>query len=343
MDQALHASNESRPWRRLVLSGAAALVVRLLPAMLAPTAERWVQEVEAQEEVWATDVYVDPVPGRSGDAPRPVKNQKRAPCTEGLEVEVSGACWLPIEKRPCPPQTRAYQDQCLLPVAMPRPLSALANTSKMLCGALGCMILRSKYSHIHRGTRMSCLSDVSGSTCARLSAIGMLLFLMACGASEPTTSESALASTSAASTTETELGYQLQNNVVEYGFLYPYGESTDSVYFLEVPAGTQYLKFSAARRVNCTSGKCFLAMDVGFDSIPAGTSYDYCNVYTNQCDYVVENPAAGVWWVRVGIDDRFYCYADTEFTLKGAYGGTEVLGIQAGDEDSGPRQLCLPD
>ncbi|WP_257455486.1 hypothetical protein [Archangium lipolyticum] len=120
MDQALHASSESRPWRRLALSGAAALVVVLLPTTLAPVSEGRVQE-EAPEDVWATDVYVDPVPGQSGDAPRPVKNQKRAPCTEGLEVEVSGACWLPIEKRPCPPQTVTYQGRCLLPVAVPRP------------------------------------------------------------------------------------------------------------------------------------------------------------------------------------------------------------------------------
>ncbi|QRN94519.1 hypothetical protein JRI60_36135 [Archangium violaceum] len=120
MDQALHASSESRPWWRLALSGATALVVVLLPATLAPVSEGRVQE-EAAEDVWATDVYVDPIPGRAGDAPRPVKNQKRAPCTEGLEVEVSGACWLSVAQRPCPPQTRAYQGQCLLPVAVPRP------------------------------------------------------------------------------------------------------------------------------------------------------------------------------------------------------------------------------
>jgi hypothetical protein len=122
MDDALHASNEARPWWRLglALSGAAVLVVALLPAPLAPVAEVRVQE-EATEEVWATDVHVDPAPVRPGEAPRPRSNQKRAPCTVGLEVEVSGVCWLPIEKRPCPPQTVAYQGQCLLPVAVPRP------------------------------------------------------------------------------------------------------------------------------------------------------------------------------------------------------------------------------
>lgn len=122
MDHALHASNESRPWRRLglALSGAAVLVVALLPVAVAPVGGARVQE-EPTVKAWATDVHVDPVPVRSGDALRPVKNQKRAPCTEGLEVEVSGACWLPIEKRPCPPQTLAYQGQCLLPVAVPRP------------------------------------------------------------------------------------------------------------------------------------------------------------------------------------------------------------------------------
>lgn len=72
-------------------------------------------------EAWVTDIHLDPVPGQSVDAPHPVKNQKRAPCTEGLEVEVSGVCWLRLENRPCPPQTVAHQGHCLLPVAMPRP------------------------------------------------------------------------------------------------------------------------------------------------------------------------------------------------------------------------------
>jgi hypothetical protein len=122
MDHALHAPTASRlGWRLgLTLVGAAALVVMLLPVAVAPVAGERVQEAPTVQ-AWATDVHVDPAPIRSGDAPRPVKNQKRAPCTEGLEVEVSGACWLPIEKRPCPPQTVAYQGQCLLPVAVPRP------------------------------------------------------------------------------------------------------------------------------------------------------------------------------------------------------------------------------
>jgi hypothetical protein len=122
MAHALHAPTASRPrWRLgLALSGAAVLVVALLPAALAPVAEVREQE-KATLEAWATDAHVDAVSGQSGDAPRPVKNQKRAPCTVGLEVEVSGVCWLPIEKRPCPPQTVAWQGQCLLPVAVPRP------------------------------------------------------------------------------------------------------------------------------------------------------------------------------------------------------------------------------
>jgi len=121
-------TDEPRPWWRLglVLAGAAAsltLVWTLLPATQAPVAEVRMQALgeESPVEAWATDVHVDAVPVRPGESPRPVRNQKRAPCTAGLEVEVSGACWLPIEKRPCPPQTVAWQGQCLLPVAVPRP------------------------------------------------------------------------------------------------------------------------------------------------------------------------------------------------------------------------------
>ena len=123
MDQALHASNASRPWwlLGLALAGAATVLgVALRPVTVAPVAEVQVQE-EATKPAWATDVNVDPVPVHSGEAPRPVKNQKQAPCTAGLEIEVSGACWLRIENRPCPPQTVTYQGYCLLPVAVPRP------------------------------------------------------------------------------------------------------------------------------------------------------------------------------------------------------------------------------
>jgi hypothetical protein len=59
----------------LALSGAAVLVVALLPATLAPAAEVRVQE-DATRETWTTDVHVDSVPAK---APLPVKKQKRAP------------------------------------------------------------------------------------------------------------------------------------------------------------------------------------------------------------------------------------------------------------------------
>ncbi|WP_257462168.1 hypothetical protein [Archangium lipolyticum] len=125
MDHALHAANEPRPWWRLglALSGATILGVALLSATLAPVAEVRMQE-ESSEEVWTTDVNVDPVPVRSGEAPRPRKNQKHAPCDAGLEREISGVCWIATEHAPpnCPPQTVSYDGKCLLPVAKPRPV-----------------------------------------------------------------------------------------------------------------------------------------------------------------------------------------------------------------------------
>jgi serine/threonine-protein kinase len=106
----------------LVLSAVVTLLalVLLLPVMQAPVAKVQVQVQESEVEAWATDITVGSVPLRSGGAPRPVPNQKRVPCTKGLELEVSGACWLSVTQRPCPPQTLAYQGQCLLPVAVPR-------------------------------------------------------------------------------------------------------------------------------------------------------------------------------------------------------------------------------
>jgi hypothetical protein len=125
MDHALNAPTAPRPrWRLgLALVSAAVLGVVLLPATLAPVAEDRVREGSPMK-AWATDAHADPVPVKSGETPRPVKNQKRAPCTKGLEREVSGVCWLATEHTPpnCPPQTVSYDGKCLLPVATPRPV-----------------------------------------------------------------------------------------------------------------------------------------------------------------------------------------------------------------------------
>ena len=56
-----------------------------------------------------------------GALPRLVPNQKRPPCTAGLEREVNGGCWLATEHLPpkCPPQTVAYEGRCLVPLVKP--------------------------------------------------------------------------------------------------------------------------------------------------------------------------------------------------------------------------------
>jgi len=107
-------------WPRALAVAALALLV-LLPATLAQLPEA---QPQAANEAWPTDVNLDPVPARPGETPRPVPNQKRAPCTVGLEREIAGACWVATEHRPpsCPPQTVAYEGKCLLPVATPRPV-----------------------------------------------------------------------------------------------------------------------------------------------------------------------------------------------------------------------------
>jgi hypothetical protein len=111
----------SRRWPQVLAAAAVALLV-LAPAALAPRSEKHEQFVAG--EAWPTDVNLDPVAARPGEAPRPVPNQKRAPCTAGLETELSGACWLELAKKPpnCPPQAVAYEGRCLLPVAVPRPV-----------------------------------------------------------------------------------------------------------------------------------------------------------------------------------------------------------------------------
>ncbi|OJT24315.1 hypothetical protein BO221_14160 [Archangium sp. Cb G35] len=76
-----------------------------------------VEELELQP--WTVDVHMGGEPLVPGGTPRPVKGQKRAPCVEGLEVNLGGYCWLPIQARPpnCPKQALAYGDSCLLPMA----------------------------------------------------------------------------------------------------------------------------------------------------------------------------------------------------------------------------------
>ncbi|OJH41711.1 hypothetical protein BON30_00220 [Cystobacter ferrugineus] len=106
-------------FRSLVL--ATAVLLLLLPMVRVPPVA---PSVEAPDEEWAADLQVDPEPPRYEQAPLPVRNQKLAPCTAKLEVELSGACWFPHQQRPpdCPPRTVAYKGQCLLPVAKPRPV-----------------------------------------------------------------------------------------------------------------------------------------------------------------------------------------------------------------------------
>jgi serine/threonine protein kinase len=107
----------SRWPRRLVL--AAAVLLALMPVTRVPPESL---SVRVPGEEWAADRRIDPAPLQYEQAPLPARNQKLAPCTEGLEVELSGACWLPHEKRPptCPRQTVAYKGRCLLPVPKSR-------------------------------------------------------------------------------------------------------------------------------------------------------------------------------------------------------------------------------
>jgi hypothetical protein len=127
MARLVPGAGESRPqprWRLGLAVGGAATLLVLAVVLLLPTTQGPITEEQEQEqstvEAWSTDVTMDSVPLQLGEAPRPVRNQKKAPCTAPLEVEVSGACWLSVIQRPCPPQTIPYQSQCLLPVAVPR-------------------------------------------------------------------------------------------------------------------------------------------------------------------------------------------------------------------------------
>ncbi|MGZ3460651.1 MAG: hypothetical protein ACXU86_19355 [Archangium sp.] len=103
-----------RNWRPVL--AAAAVLLLVLPTSLAPIAEH--SEPETSGEAWPTNLDLDPAPVRPGEAPRPARNQKRAPCNPRVEVEVAGVCWVPhATKPPCPPELTEYAGQCLLPVA----------------------------------------------------------------------------------------------------------------------------------------------------------------------------------------------------------------------------------
>ncbi|WP_395849311.1 serine/threonine-protein kinase [Cystobacter fuscus] len=113
----LHAAREERRrhWPRRL-----ALATAVLLAMVPMTLARRDARVDGS---WVTDVHVGPAFEPSTEAPLPMKNQKLAPCTAKLEVEVSGACWHRLWDRPpnCPPQTVAYGAKCLWPVPKPQP------------------------------------------------------------------------------------------------------------------------------------------------------------------------------------------------------------------------------
>jgi hypothetical protein len=113
-----------RPWLGVVALAVVLLLVCVPLRVVEVPAELAAAESSSTGEAWSTDVHMDPRQPRPGATPRPVPNQKRAPCTAGLELEVNGVCWLPMVYRPpaCPPQTVAHEGQCLLPVATPRPV-----------------------------------------------------------------------------------------------------------------------------------------------------------------------------------------------------------------------------
>jgi serine/threonine-protein kinase len=117
----VRVERRSRWARRLVLATAVLLV--LMPLTRVPPVT---PSVRVPGEESATDVRVDdPAPAQYEQAPLPVRHQKLAPCTQGLEVELSGACWHSLVKqRPpdCPPQTVAYKGQCLWPVPKSHPV-----------------------------------------------------------------------------------------------------------------------------------------------------------------------------------------------------------------------------
>ena len=105
--------------RRLAL--AASVLLTLVPVTRVPLEA---PGIRVPDEQWATDGRIDPAPVQYEQAPLPVRNQKLAPCTKELEVELSGACWLSLKRRPpnCPPQTAVYKGECLWPVPKSRPI-----------------------------------------------------------------------------------------------------------------------------------------------------------------------------------------------------------------------------
>ena len=109
-----------RRWPRRLVRAAAVLLVLMPVNRGAPVAP----SIHVPEEEWATDVRVEPSASQNEQAPLPARNQKQAPCTEGLEVELSGACWHRLWQRPpdCPRQTVAFKGQCLWPVPKSRPV-----------------------------------------------------------------------------------------------------------------------------------------------------------------------------------------------------------------------------
>ena len=115
-----------RPWGRWAvntLGGLAALALGLGVWLHVPRESKHVAEVPGIEiESWSTDgSQVDPAVPKTDKPPRPVKNPKHAPCTQGLELEVWGICWISVTQRPCPAQTLAHEEKCLLPVAALKP------------------------------------------------------------------------------------------------------------------------------------------------------------------------------------------------------------------------------
>lgn len=100
--------------------GALALIAAALafPGRIAPEPSR--PPVPLIPEVWIDTVLTPSEPLAENEKFAPSEKQKKPPCTEDIEVEYGGYCWMPhASKPPCKPGLIEGNGQCLVRVTKP--------------------------------------------------------------------------------------------------------------------------------------------------------------------------------------------------------------------------------
>lgn len=170
--------------------------------------------------------------------------------------------------------------------------------------------------------------------------VGASSFLLsACGPGSAPPTNDANAEVAQSSTDDPSYQGELQNGT-SLDYILSCGWVSQQLYSFNVESGAEYLKVFMSQHRGCSGPR--VEMSVKFGSAPDASDPTVCNFFGSSCEVVFENPTAGVWWVRLWPNEWTCDSGETDFSLLGAYGGSEVLSMGKPSGSEVKEALCLP-